>query len=145
MIIANLLGRTKLAILNQTEANAWVASEPLDEDFILNSDTKTWQYFDGTTGNAIDVGAPVTTWKIDDTAPVGTSYYTATETIGHLVLLFALNGQMFRVVTGPATSPNEVYHNINTGVFELFIAATPAVQFNGEWLSIIYNNDIYSV
>jgi hypothetical protein len=80
---------------------------------------------------------------------VGTSYYTNTDTIGHLVLMFALTTlsgtQLYRVVTGPATSALEVYHDINTGIFELYIGATPAVQFNGEWLSIIYNNDIYPV
>lgn len=149
MIIANLLGATKLAIMNQAEADAWEASPPLDQDMILNRDTKTWQYFDGTTGNAIDVGAPVTTWRVDDTAPIGTSYYTNTDTIGHKVLMFALSTlggtQLYRVVNGPATSGIEVYHDINTGVFELYIGATPAVQFNGEWLSIIYNNDTYSV
>lgn len=145
MIIANLLGRTKLAIMNQTEADAWEASPPIDEDLILNSDTKSWQYYDGTAGSVVDVGTAVTTWKIDTTAPVGTSYYTNTDTIGHLVLLFALDGQMFRVVNGPATAANQVYHNIYTGVFELYISVTPAIQFNGEWLSIIYNNDTYPV
>ncbi len=146
MIIANLLGQTKLAVLNQTETDAWAASNPLDEDIIYNSDTKTFWTYDGTAGAAQDLGAPVTTWREDYTAPTGTSYMTIPSTIGHKVLLFMLSGnQAYRVVSGPATDPIEIYHNIFTGVFELYIGATPAVQFNGEWVTVIYNNDVYPV
>ncbi len=141
MIIANLLGATKLAILDSTEAAAWAASKPLDEDLILNSTTKTWQYYDGTAGDVVDVGAPVSTWKYDTIAPTGTSYFTNTDTIGKTILLFMLDGQAFWVVNAPATRPDQIYHDFFTGVFELYIAVTPAIQFNGEWLHIIYNNE----
>ena len=142
MIIANLLGRTKLALLDNTEAAAWEASEPLNDDLIYNVDTKSFMRYDGTAGAVEDIGAPVTTWKIDDTAPASGSYVTYPATINKVVLIFMLNGTPYRVVYYPASSTNEVYHKVETGEFELYIAATPAVQFNSEWLSIIYNNDI---
>ena len=139
MIIANLLGKSKVAIMNAAEVAAWISSEPLDGDLVLNSDTKTWDF--ASSGNVIDVGAPVTTWRVDDTAPTGTSYYSS-GIINHLILVFMINGVGFRIMNVPATAPNEIYYNSATGVFELQIDVTPAIQFNGEWISIIYNNDI---
>lgn len=139
MIIANLLGRTKVALMSSAEVTAWQSASPADSDLVYNLDTRT--FFCSSSGSTYDIGGPVTVHKIDDTAPASGSYVTYAETINKTILLFALNGQMYRVVSGTATATNEVFHNSLTGQFELYIGATPAVQFNSEWLCIIYSDE----
>lgn len=145
MKIGNLLGKSKLALMDDAEVASWEAANPLDQDLVYNTSSKSLLYYDGTAGAAVDVGGPVTTWKIDATAPASGSYVTYPETINKVILLFMLNGVPYRVMTGTASATNQVYHNIDTGTFELYIGATPAVEFNSEWLSIIYNNDYPAV
>ncbi len=140
MIIANLIGKSKLRMLDNTEQAQWIIDEPFNDDVIFNTDTKTLVRYDGTEGAAVDIGSPVTTWRHDSTAPTGTSYVTVPETINKTILLFMLDGVPFRIMDIPATVANQVFFDPLTGEFELQIDVTPAVQFNGEWLSIIYNN-----
>lgn len=148
MIIANLLGRTKMPLLYDYEVTAWEASDPLDQDIVFNIDTKTFFVYDGTAGQAVDMGGPVTVWKVDSYAPGSGSYMTISETTGKKVLMFGLTdlttgvSRLLMVKNSSAANFTEVYHNVNTGVFELYIGATPASQFNGEWVTVIYNNDL---
>jgi hypothetical protein len=147
MIIGNLLGRTKIACLSNSEVSAWEAEIPLDGDIVFNTSKGSFQIYDETAGASV-LYQPVTTWKIDDDAPASGSTVTYSETIDKTILLFALTNtstgvsRLLRVLRTPATNPSEVEHSVNTGLFTLYSSATPATEFNSEWLTIIYNNEV---
>ena len=142
MIVGNLIGKSKLLMLTDAEQSGWVYSEPLDQDIIYNTDSKEFVKYDGTAGLPVEIGTPITTWRYDVVAPTGTSYLTVPVVVDHTILIFMVDGVGYRIMDVPATEDNEVYFNSITGVFELRIDVTPAIQFTGQWISIIYNNEI---
>lgn len=136
MVIGNISVRGRITFMDNDEVTDWMAgSMPGSVDVVYNTDQRSFFNIDGA------IGEPYVK-KYDGTAPASGSVVTLTETINKTVLLFALNGQMYRVSYYPAADATQVYHKVESGEFWLYIGATPATQFNSEWLSVIYTNDV---
>jgi hypothetical protein len=132
MILAKIVGKAYIPMLDSSEVAAWAAETPLSDDLVFDTSTGSFLAADGAGSyTAYDVQK---VFKEDSNPNTGTATYTWSASKG--ILAFFKNQTILRVVGGTPANATEVQYDSTTGDFTLFTGQT----FNGEWVSILYDN-----
>ncbi len=134
MTIAKILGKAGIPIMTQAETDAWIAETPLLDEVVYNTELPGFCVSDGF-GVYANFGA-FAVLKDDSNPNTGTD--THTWIAGKNILLLLHNQIPLRVVDTPAADATQVEYDVVTGDLILFTGET----FSGEWLSILYDNNV---
>lgn len=132
MILAKIIGKAYIPILDSAEVASWAADNPVQDDVVFNSSTGSFLVSDGV-GSYTVADAPKV-FKDDSNPNTGATTYTWLTYKG--ILAFFKNQVLLRVVGATPANATEVQYDSTTGVLTLYTGQT----FNGEWVSIIYDN-----
>ncbi len=134
MTIAKILGKAGIPIMSQAETDLWIAETPLLDEVVYNTELPGFCVSDGF-GAYANFGSFAV--LKDDSNP-NTAAATHTWIAGKNILLLLHNQVPLRVVNVAPTDATEVRYNVTTGVLTLFTGQT----FAGQWLSILYDNNV---